>query len=766
MSSLYSASLLVPDFVHPSTHLDHNGGYYSFFDLMQSPSDSPSPAPPPNNSSASSKSQSHSPAPDTLVSRPSPPSNSEIYNCQWVDCTSTFADPEVLYNHLCNDHIGRKSTNNLCLTCKWKDCGTSCAKRDHITSHLRVHTPLKPHVCEICKKSFKRPQDLKKHEKIHTEEHHAQHKHSKAITVNDPVYTSRVRGDALPAKGSLNRSLSGKLQGAAPTSGLPHKVPFARARPRSGIAADGGHYSALPTPSPELEPIAHPSRHVPHSSYELFLHNQVPSWDGPKPDARASNRNKRSLEYNVDDFFIEMKKRKVNPSYDPQMVERLNSLAYAQDGAHYDEFNPRSVSFDVRTPEELAAVNEFLVTLGRDVTASNNRGSQDLSGRFSPTSYFDADSLSQLGLTGMPGLLGPGTAYAHDAAYSQAAHPSHQYASAYPSPPSLGRSSHPSVQHNQYNPVYSPMHAPAPSGYSEHYTPSHRVSAPASHDFTLNTPSSAYSYHSTSTPQGHFHPTPPLDPTSPHSSSSTPSNATPPHHSSIQESFAEFNSLRGPRGAPPPVQMAAPEYHHKAMRTMIPLKTAPGNAPEPVAPKPTTITHLGSIKSLLSSSPPPPSSVASSSKLYPLLLPEDSDLKLPSLKPDAGPFRLPPLKDMYRSPSPVTQSVSRSPDTSRGTTPSSTRSSPVSTHTVIPSLRSITETSESDELVKKVGKIQLDHMTKEVTPEDRRKHAELIRNLLVKINKDYRKRFGTPQLESSGVLRTRQPSVDVEMAAA
>ncbi|KAI0034144.1 hypothetical protein K488DRAFT_37650, partial [Vararia minispora EC-137] len=72
-----------------------------------------------------------------------------------------------LYTHLCNDHIGRKSTNNLCLTCKWNGCGTTCAKRDHITSHLRVHTPLKPHACEICKKTFKRPQDLKKHEKIH-----------------------------------------------------------------------------------------------------------------------------------------------------------------------------------------------------------------------------------------------------------------------------------------------------------------------------------------------------------------------------------------------------------------------------------------------------------------------------------------------------------------------------------------------------------------------------------------------------------------------
>ncbi|SRR5216684_3156288 len=93
--------------------------------------------------------------------------SSHLYNCQWLDCTKSFSDPEPLYNHLCNDHVGRKSTNNLCLTCKWRDCATTCSKRDHITSHLRglrlllpydftfsyhppiVHTPLKPHVCDV-----------------------------------------------------------------------------------------------------------------------------------------------------------------------------------------------------------------------------------------------------------------------------------------------------------------------------------------------------------------------------------------------------------------------------------------------------------------------------------------------------------------------------------------------------------------------------------------------------------------------------------------
>lgn len=87
------------------------------------------PTPPHADSSASSSPRS----PHNSLSLDS----SSLHNCQWLDCPKSFPNPETLYNHLCNDHIGRKSTNNLCLTCKWKDCVTTCTKRDHITSHLR-----------------------------------------------------------------------------------------------------------------------------------------------------------------------------------------------------------------------------------------------------------------------------------------------------------------------------------------------------------------------------------------------------------------------------------------------------------------------------------------------------------------------------------------------------------------------------------------------------------------------------------------------------
>ncbi|KAJ1742120.1 hypothetical protein LPJ78_002838 [Coemansia sp. RSA 989] len=98
------------------------------------------------------------------------PTISSTLQCKWEGCTAGgFHDAEVLYTHITNDHVGRKSTGNLCLECKWDGCNVKRTKRDHITSHIRVHVPLKPYKCSLCAKSFKRPQDLKKHEKTHSE---------------------------------------------------------------------------------------------------------------------------------------------------------------------------------------------------------------------------------------------------------------------------------------------------------------------------------------------------------------------------------------------------------------------------------------------------------------------------------------------------------------------------------------------------------------------------------------------------------------------
>jgi hypothetical protein len=93
--------------------------------------------------------------------------------CKWKGCSHIATTPDGLYEHLCNVHVGRKSTNNLCLTCGWEGCGVKCVKRDHITSHLRgmsaspvrnakAHLQCTPHSSRILVPSAaRRSSDLK-----------------------------------------------------------------------------------------------------------------------------------------------------------------------------------------------------------------------------------------------------------------------------------------------------------------------------------------------------------------------------------------------------------------------------------------------------------------------------------------------------------------------------------------------------------------------------------------------------------------------------
>jgi hypothetical protein len=78
----------------------------------------------------------------------------------------------------------------------------------------------------------------------------------------------------------------------------------------------GAYFSLLPTPSPELlHSPAHPLSHHPSEAHEIYLQNQ-PTWEATRPEPLVGS--KRSHDYAVDDFFTDMKKRRVNPSYDPR----------------------------------------------------------------------------------------------------------------------------------------------------------------------------------------------------------------------------------------------------------------------------------------------------------------------------------------------------------------------------------------------------------------------------------------------------------------
>ncbi|KAI8058291.1 hypothetical protein BDF22DRAFT_607973, partial [Syncephalis plumigaleata] len=87
--------------------------------------------------------------------------------CQWDNCQQVYPNPTALYRHLCDEHIGRFRQGNRCLECRWAQCGVRTLKRDHITSHLKVHVPFRPFECELCGGTFKRSHDLKKHIRRH-----------------------------------------------------------------------------------------------------------------------------------------------------------------------------------------------------------------------------------------------------------------------------------------------------------------------------------------------------------------------------------------------------------------------------------------------------------------------------------------------------------------------------------------------------------------------------------------------------------------------
>ena len=122
----------------------------------------------PSSSPSSSSSPSTQPNKSNIVDRNNEDRTDKPIMCQWgSSCNLLFPDAETLYKHLCQDHVGRKSHKNLQLQCQWGNCKVATTKRDHITSHLRVHVPSKPFSCSNCHKKFKRSQDLKKHLKVH-----------------------------------------------------------------------------------------------------------------------------------------------------------------------------------------------------------------------------------------------------------------------------------------------------------------------------------------------------------------------------------------------------------------------------------------------------------------------------------------------------------------------------------------------------------------------------------------------------------------------
>ncbi|KAJ2557147.1 hypothetical protein EV175_001518 [Coemansia sp. RSA 1933] len=186
------------------------------------------------------------------------PSDDGLLQCQWEGCSAhSFKDPEVLYEHITSEHVGRKSTGNLCLECKWAGCHVKRSKRDHITSHIRVHVPFKPHRCAHCMKTFKRPQDLKKHEKTHLEEG-LEDPNMQMLSVYNGAYagyagyasTTSPSGSQVYTPAHTNTSPTvgsvSPIDGQVPVDGVHGMYPHRRHSPYTPPSGESPFHSYLP----------------------------------------------------------------------------------------------------------------------------------------------------------------------------------------------------------------------------------------------------------------------------------------------------------------------------------------------------------------------------------------------------------------------------------------------------------------------------------------------------------------------------------------
>ncbi|PWN45650.1 hypothetical protein IE81DRAFT_339228 [Ceraceosorus guamensis] len=413
--------------------------------------------------------------------------------CQWDGCGKLYSDPEDLYRHLCDDHVGRKSTNNLCLTCRWTGCDVSCAKRDHITSHLRVHTPLKPHTCDICSKTFKRPQDLKKHERIHTEAHQqaqqARQKAANGYGITDPhtynsfhlVAAQAARPGAMhhgvPTFGHpFSRFGPGSQHGAYPNLHAGHSPMisphshqasnnYASAYFPPGAQSFGQHQNGVQgyqsfghhAGGPHMKPgsYLHYAQERPKHTDDVnsYLGLSRGSFSGP-----AGAGQKRTWDESVEatrGFVADISSKAMRPAYTPDLAQRLDqvfptgindanlaallgsidaaSAAHSQsafDHTSQAQQHPpqpaaagapnhaaalqallsqaQSSGGNVSLPDSLKSeniedLNAWLLALGadaeRDASSSNNSNFSSQDSRL-----FDAQTLSSLGLTDIPGF--------------------------------------------------------------------------------------------------------------------------------------------------------------------------------------------------------------------------------------------------------------------------------------------------------------------------------------------------------------------------
>jgi len=173
-----------------------------------------------------------------------------------------------------------------------------------------VHVPLKPHKCDFCGKSFKRPQDLKKHVKTHADD---------SVLSNSPGQGQNGRG-SLGGNGGITSNGQGRVS-MWPVFGLPQL---------SGFAVQSSYYPShdgpMGNPYPAYQPAM--SSNGQNGPYSQQANNQYGGYGSVSypnnsiGDLQSTDTRRRAVEA-LNDFLGDIKRRAINPSNYYDVGQRL-----------------------------------------------------------------------------------------------------------------------------------------------------------------------------------------------------------------------------------------------------------------------------------------------------------------------------------------------------------------------------------------------------------------------------------------------------------
>ncbi|KAF5591696.1 pH-response transcription factor pacC RIM101 [Fusarium pseudocircinatum] len=218
-----------------------------------------------------------------------PSTTSNNLTCRWNACNQKFITPELLYvstiSHAAWPLVAPTERSIL-------STGAHITiKRHHIVSHILTHIDLKPHECRFCGKTFKRPQDLKKHVKRHAED---------SIRPQPPSNMSQLDSPSHPWP-STSRSLqAGSQVGYTGYSGSNSRIETSAPAFPHHTGHINGYYASQPSTRHGLYFTQRSSN---HSRSENTIHGAVPGSSSRKCNFEA-----------VVGFFDSTKRRDINPS--------------------------------------------------------------------------------------------------------------------------------------------------------------------------------------------------------------------------------------------------------------------------------------------------------------------------------------------------------------------------------------------------------------------------------------------------------------------